>query len=116
MYVVPFPVARAQKSLYTTPHAGHCVCVGACSLVNEANGMVNGAVRETFRVEIPLRSPAITDSRNAGFDPSISDGHQSVGGSVRNGTIEYRSHSFCLRGRRGGGNWLDLNYTIKKWS
>ena len=95
MYVVPLPVVRAQRNLYMTPRALYsvyvcvcvcmCVCVSACTLVNEANALVNGAVRVTFRVEIPTRSPAVTDGRSAGFDPCICNGHQSVGGSLRNG-------------------------------
>jgi len=68
-----------------TPRALYSVCVGACTLANETRAVVNGAVRVTFRVEIPVRSPAINDDRSAGFDPSIYNGHQSVGGSVRNG-------------------------------
>jgi len=63
----------------------YSVCVGACTLFNEACAVVNGAVRVTFLVENPVRSPAITDDRSAGLDPSICNGHQSVGGSVRNG-------------------------------
>jgi len=85
MYVVPLPFVRAQKSYHMMPHAPYSVCVGACTLVNEANAMVNGAVRVTFRGEIPVRSPAINDDRSVGFDPRIYNGHQSVGGSVRNG-------------------------------
>ena len=81
MYDVPFPVVRAQKSLHMAPRALYSVCVGACTLVNEANAVVNGAVRVTFRVGIPIRSLTIT----AGFDPYIYKGHQSVGGFVRNG-------------------------------
>jgi hypothetical protein len=41
-------------------------------------------VRVSFRVDIPVRSPAITDDRSAGFDPCIYNSYQSVGGSVRN--------------------------------
>ena len=85
MNVVPLSVARAQKSLHITSRARYSVCVGACMLNNEANGVVNGAVRVTFLVKIPVRSPSITDDRSARFDPSIYNGHQSVGGSVRNG-------------------------------
>jgi len=70
MYVVPFPVVRDRKSLHMMPRARYRVCVGACMIVNEANDMVNGAVHVTFRVEIPVRYPAITDGRNARFDPS----------------------------------------------
>jgi len=61
------------------------MCVGACTLVNEANAMVNGAVRVTFRVEIPLRSLAITDDSSVRFNPCSYNGHRSVGGCVRNG-------------------------------
>jgi len=39
----------------------------------------------TLRVEIAVRTPAITDDRSAGFDPCIYDGHQSFGSSVRDG-------------------------------
>ena len=58
-----------------TPRALYCVCVGACTLVNEPNAVVNGAVRVTFRVAIPVPSPAITEDRSAGFDPCIYKGH-----------------------------------------
>jgi len=85
MYVVPLPVVGTQKSLHMAPRALYIVCVGACTLVNEANGVVNGAVPVTFRVEILVRLPTITDDRSAEFDPSIYNDHQSVGGSVRNG-------------------------------
>ena len=80
------------------PRALYIVCVGACMLVNEANGVVNGAVRVTFRVEIPVRSQAMNDDRSAGFDPSIYNGHQSVGGSVRNGN-EKRFTGIALNSR-----------------
>jgi len=46
-----------------TPRAVYGVFVGACTLVNEASAVVNCAVHVTFRVEIPVRSPAITDDR-----------------------------------------------------
>ena len=107
MHVVPLPVVRTQKIFHMTPRARHSVCVGACTLVNEANEVVNGAVRVTFRVEIPVRSPTITDDRNAGCDPSIYNGHQSAGGSVRN--VEHRSSSLCLRGRRGEESGPELH-------
>ena len=68
MYVVPLSVVRAQKSLHMTPRAVYSVCVGACTHVNEANVMVNGAVCVTLRVEIPVRSSAITDDRSAGLE------------------------------------------------
>jgi len=75
MYVVPFPVVRTQKSLHMTPRAFYSVCVGACKLVNEASAVANGAVCVTFRVEIPVRSPAVSDDHSAGFYPCIYNSH-----------------------------------------
>ena len=49
------------------------------------NCVVKSAIRVNFRVEIPVRSPAITDDRSAGFNPCIFNGFQSVSGPVRNG-------------------------------
>ena len=46
-------------------------------------------MRLNLRVEIPVRSPAFTDDRSAGFDPCIYDGLQSVSGSVRNGNEKH---------------------------
>ena len=68
MYVVPLSVVRGQKSLHMTPRALYRVCVGDCTHVNEANSIVNGAVRVTFGVEILVPSPAITDDRSAGLE------------------------------------------------
>ena len=85
MYVAPLPVVRAQKSLHMKPRALYGVCVVACTLVNEANAVVNGTVLLTFRVEIPVRSPAVADDRSAGFDPCVYNGLQSVSGPVWNG-------------------------------
>jgi len=61
------------------------VCVDACTLINEASAVVNGAMGVTFRVDIPVRSPAITDDLSAGFDPCIYNGLQSVSHPVSNG-------------------------------
>ena len=98
MYIVPLSVVRAQKSLHMTPRALYSVSVGACTHVNKANGVVNGVVCVTFQVEIPVRSPAITDDRSAWLEllgkksatmshsaPIMYNGHQCVGGSVRKG-------------------------------
>ena len=68
MYVVDLSVVRPQKSLRMTPRAFCSVCVGTCTHVNLANGVVNGAVCVTFPVEIPVRSPAFTDDRSAGLE------------------------------------------------
>jgi len=66
-----------------TPRALDGVCVGVWTLVSEATAVVDGAVRVTLRVQIPVRSPAVTDDRRAVFDPCIYNGCQSVCGSVR---------------------------------
>jgi hypothetical protein len=52
-------------------------------LIDERNTAINGTVRVTPSVEISVRSPAITDNRNARSDPNIYNGHQGVNGSVR---------------------------------
>jgi hypothetical protein len=93
--VVSHAVVWTQKSLYMTPRAFNGVRVGACLLVDEHDAVSNGVVRVTMRVEIPVRRPAITDDRSAGFDPGICNVHQSVSGSVRNGN-EKRSTGLAL--------------------
>jgi len=87
MNVVPLPVVRAQTSLHMPPRAVYGIYVGACTLVIEASGVVNGAVRVTFRVEIPVRSSAFTDDRSDGFDPCTYNGLKSVSGPVRNENV-----------------------------
>jgi hypothetical protein len=54
--VVPLPVVRVEKRLCMTPSALYCVCVGASTLVNELNVVVDGAVCVTLRLEIPVRT------------------------------------------------------------
>ena len=49
------------------------------------DAVVNGAVRETLRVEIKLRIPAVADDRSAWFDPGVYNGRQCVNGFVRDG-------------------------------
>ena len=68
MYVVPISLVRAQKCIHMMPRALYSVCVAACTHVNEANCVVNSAVCVTFRVEIPVPSPAIFDDRSAGLE------------------------------------------------
>ena len=45
--------------------------------------MIHSAVRVTLRLDIPIRSPEITDERSAGFEPSMGNVLQCVDGSVR---------------------------------
>jgi hypothetical protein len=61
-----------------TPRVLDGVCVGAWTLVNVANAVVNGAVHVTLRVEILVRSPAVNDDRRAAIDPCIYNCSQSV--------------------------------------
>jgi hypothetical protein len=68
-----------------TPSAIDSVYVGAFTLVNLADAVDNGAVRVTVRVEISVRTPAITDDRSPGLSPCIYNGLPSVIGSARNG-------------------------------
>jgi len=93
--VVPLPVIRVEVGLHVTPSTFDCIGVGAILMVNELFAMVDGAVCVISRVEIAVRTPAVTDDRSAGFDPRIYNGHQSVGGSVRNGN-EKRSPRHAL--------------------
>jgi len=52
--------------------------------IDKVDAIVDGAVLETLRVEIAVRTPALTDDRSAGFDPGMYNCHQCVSGSVRN--------------------------------
>ena len=93
--VISLPVVRVEIGLYVTPSTHDSIGVSAILMVNELYAMVDGAVCVTSRVEIAVRTPAVTDDRSAGFDPCIYNGHQSVGGSVRNGN-EKRSPGLAL--------------------
>jgi hypothetical protein len=66
-----------------------CIVVDASPLVHDLYAMVDGAVCVTLRVEMVVSTPAITDDRSAGFNPRICNGHQIVGGSVRNGNKKH---------------------------
>jgi hypothetical protein len=57
--------------------------------------MVDGEMRVTLRLDIPVRSSTIADNGSAEFDPRIYDGLQSFSGSVRNGN-EKRSTGITL--------------------
>jgi hypothetical protein len=52
--------------------------------IDKVDAMVDGAVLETLRVEIAVRTPAITDDRSAAFDPGMYNCRQYASGSVRN--------------------------------
>jgi hypothetical protein len=47
------------------------VRVNPSTLINKVCALIDGVVRTTLRVEIPVRYPAINDDRSAGFEPCI---------------------------------------------
>jgi hypothetical protein len=51
--------------------------------IHEEDRVIRGTMRVTMRRDIPIRSPAITDERCAGFDPSTDNVRQCVAGSAR---------------------------------
>jgi hypothetical protein len=79
--------------------------MGAGLHVLEAEAVIDGEMCVTLRFETLVRCPTITDDRSAGFDPCIFYGHQSFGGSIRNGN-EKRSTGFALNTAK---NPLPLN-------
>jgi hypothetical protein len=106
-----------------TPRALNGVCEDACTLVNEATPVVNGTVRVTFRVEIPVRTRAITDDRNGGFDPCICNGLQIFGGPVLSGNekrftclaVNTAQHPLPNNSESIGLELLDQRPFTKKW-
>ena len=73
--VVPLPVIRVEVGLLVTPSTFDCIGVGVILMVNELYATVDGAVCVISRVEIAVRTPAVTDDRSAGFDPCVYNGH-----------------------------------------
>jgi hypothetical protein len=61
------------------------VLMGVGLDVFEAGAVVNAEMRVTLRSVSPVRSPAISDDRSAGFDPCIYYGYQCFRGSILNG-------------------------------
>ena len=51
--------------------------------INERDRVIYVTVRVTVRHHILIRSPAITDERSSGFDPSTNNARQRIGSSVR---------------------------------
>ena len=93
--VVPLPFVRVEVSLHMMPSTLDCIGVDAILMVNELCAIVDGVVCVILHVEIVVHTPAVTDDCSAGFDLCIYNGHQSVGGSVRNGN-EKRSLGLAL--------------------
>ena len=77
LVVLP-PMVRSEECLNVTPGSLDSVSVVSGVRIDERNA-------ETFRLNIRIRSPAITDERSAGFNPSTDNVRQSVEGSVRYG-------------------------------
>jgi len=71
-------MVRSEENLNTTPGTLDGVSVVSGVRIDERNAVVHGAVRVTLTLDIPIRSPEITDERSAGFDPSTGNVHQCV--------------------------------------
>ena len=66
VHVVRFRVVRAEECFYMAPRALDGVVMSARTPINEASVVIDGAMRVTLRVEIPVRRPAITDDCSPG--------------------------------------------------
>jgi hypothetical protein len=65
--------------------------------MDERDGVFNGAVCVTERLDLFIRSPAIADDSSAGFDPSTYSIHQCVGSAIRYGKREcYTGFTFHI--------------------
>jgi len=85
--LVLFPsVVLPEEDLDGAPHGLDRISVGHGVGIDEVNSVVDGAVRETLRPEIAVRSPTVTDDRSAWFDPVTYNGHQGVSGLSSIGT------------------------------
>jgi len=79
------PIVLLKEDLDATRCGLHRICVVPSVLIDEADVVVESAVHVTLKVEIAVRTSAITDDHSTGFDPGMYDGRQCVGGSVRYG-------------------------------
>jgi hypothetical protein len=75
-------MVRSEASLNVTPGTLDCVSVVFGVLIEERNAVVHGAVGVTPSLDVPIRTPAISDERSAVFDPSTDYLRQCVGGSI----------------------------------
>jgi hypothetical protein len=82
------PRCTASERFDATPRRHERVCVVASVRIDEVGAVVDSAVRVPQRIEIAVRTSAITDDRSAGFDPVTYDSRLCVSGSVRYGNIE----------------------------
>jgi hypothetical protein len=61
--VAPLSVVRAEECQYMAQHVLDGVGKSARTLINETNAVIDGRVRVTLPLEIPVRRPAIPDDR-----------------------------------------------------
>jgi len=63
--IVVSPVVLAKENLDAAPRGldGVCVVPGVC--IDEIGAVVDGAVCETLRVKIAVRTPAVANDRSA---------------------------------------------------
>jgi hypothetical protein len=84
LVVLPLMV-RSEESRNVTPGTLDGASVVSAVRIDDRNAVVHGAVPLNQRLDIPIRSPGMTDVRSAGFDPSTDNVRQCVGGSIRYG-------------------------------
>jgi hypothetical protein len=87
-FVVLPLVVWSKESLNMMPRTLDGISMIPGVWIDEWDRVIYGAVLVTQRLNIPVRSPAITDELSAGFDPGTNDVRQCVGGSVRYGNKE----------------------------
>jgi hypothetical protein len=85
VFAVVSSVVLAKENLDVAPCELSGVCVVPGVRFDKVDAVVDGAVHETLRVEIAVRTPAVADDCSARFDPGMYNGHQCICGSVRNG-------------------------------
>jgi len=68
------PVVLRGEDLDATPRGLAGIRVVLSVEINEVDAAVDSAMRLTLRVEMAVRTPAVTDDRSVEFDPGVYDG------------------------------------------
>jgi len=71
VFVVVSPVLLVKENLDPAPRELDGVSVVPGVRIDKVDAVVDGAVRETLRAEIAVRTPAVADDFSAGFDPGM---------------------------------------------
>jgi hypothetical protein len=78
VFVLFAPIVLNEEDVDGAPLWLYCIGVGTGVVIDEMDGVVKGAVRETLWLEIAVRSPIVTDDHSAWFDSVTYNGHQAV--------------------------------------